>query len=253
MRHSRRILAVLVAVVAIFSVAAAVSASVSPTAIPVSRGVRIEPIGNPTWMPVDFHLFAAPIGTEASGFEEFFHETMPALLPPPNHTLIPWTGIFPGAPHAGPYDSELANGVSTNGYREHVRFLKREFKDGRGIMLVYMTVPYPGTTGSSPDSPSGPIIPHSLFPIHVEGVAKRNGRLFDPYLVNTDVPVLGSIGYPGYDGHSHFPMFIVTNLELHNLYGLKPVKANGSYLYVITMLDQSGNGWRIRTHFAVTP
>lgn len=253
MSQSRRILAVLVVVVAILSVTTAVSASVALTAMPVARGVSIEPIGDPTWIPVDFHLIAAPIGTEASGFEEFFHETMPALLPSPNHTLIPWTGIFPGAPHAGPYDTELAEGVSANGYREHVRFLKREFNDGMGVILVYMTVPYPGTTGSSPDSASGPIIPHSLFPIHVEGVARRNGRMFDPYLVNTDVPVLDDLGYPGYDGHSHFPMFIATNLELHNLFGLPPVKANGSYRYNIKMLDQSGNGWRIRAHFSVTP
>ena len=253
MPNTRRIVIVLLVVVSILGVTAAVSASVAPTAMPVTRGVRIEPIGDPPWMPVDFHLFAAPIGTEASGFEEFFHETMPALLPAPNHTLIPWTGIFPGAPHAGPYDTEFADSVSANGYREHVRFLKREFKDGMGVIKVYMTVPYTGVNGSSPDSPNGPVIHHALFPINVEGVARRNGRIFDPYLVNTDVPKLDDLGYPGYDGHSHFPMFITTNLELHNLYGLKPVKATGSYRYLITMLDQSGNGWRIRAHFTVTP
>ena len=252
MSNSKRIVVVLVVAVAILSLTAAVSASVDTATIPAARGVRIDPIGDPVWMPVDFHLFSAPIGTEASGFEEFFHETLPALLPEPNHVLIPWTGIFPGQAHSGPYDNELATGVDANGYRENVRFLKREFKDGMGVILVWMTIPYPGATGSSPDSSNGPVIPHRLFPIHVEGVARRNGRIFDPYLVNTDVPVLDDLGYPGYDGHSHFPMFITTNLELHDLYGLRPVKANGSYRYIMTMLDQDGNGWRIKAHFTVT-
>ncbi len=32
------------------------------------QGVHSTPIGDPTWAPVDFHLFSAPIGTAASGY-----------------------------------------------------------------------------------------------------------------------------------------------------------------------------------------
>lgn len=255
MRTTKMMLVILfiLATSVLTTVVSASNGDVPTRTIRVAHGVHIRPIGNPTWIPVDFHLFSAPIGTEASGFEEFFHETMPDLLPPPNHVLIPWTGIFPGAAHSGPYNTEFAAGVEANGFREGVRFRRSEFDEGMGVMIVWMTVPRPGVTGSSPDSAAGPIIPHSLFPIHVEGTATRNRVAFDPYLVATEIPTLDALGYPGYDGHSHFPMFVTTNLEVHNLYGLPPVKVNGSYVYWIRMTDQTGNGWRIRAHFTVTP
>jgi hypothetical protein len=47
-----------------------------------AQGVWSTPIGNPTWRPVDFHLFSAPIGTAETGYAEFL-ETALAILPSP--------------------------------------------------------------------------------------------------------------------------------------------------------------------------
>ena len=46
--------------------------------------VIVTPVGAPTFVLTDFHLFAAPIGTAASGYAEFF-QTAQAILPPPNY------------------------------------------------------------------------------------------------------------------------------------------------------------------------
>ena len=75
-----------------------------------SQHVQLRPIGTPTWRPVGFQLFSAPIGTADSGYVEF-GETMEALLPAPNHVPHPDLGVGPGAAHQPPYDDELAAGV----------------------------------------------------------------------------------------------------------------------------------------------
>ena len=144
---------------------------------PSTQGVKITPIGSPTWKPVDFHLFSAPVGTAESGYVEF-NETMQALLPPPNHVWIDGLGVGPGAAHQPPYTSELAAGVAAQGYHQGVQFSTSEFSNGMGVWVVWMNVPAPGGTGSSPDFDSGPIIPNSLFPIHQEGNDYHNGSVF---------------------------------------------------------------------------
>jgi hypothetical protein len=217
---------------------------------PASDGVRVTPIGNPTWSPVDFHLFSAPIGTGASGYEEFL-ETLLALLPPPNHVFHPDLGVGPGAPHAPPYDSELANSVANLGFREGTRFnLTEEFSNGAGVYLVWMNVPSPGTTGSSPDFASGAIIPNSLFPIHVTLRNLHSGKVFSG-VQEFLVPKLdGSLNPPfAVDGHSHFPVFIADNAD----FGPENEQRRGSYVYQITLIDQLGNGWRIEGHFVIAP
>lgn len=214
---------------------------------PPTQGVRITPIGNPTWKPVDFHMFSAPVGTAGTGYTEFF-ETMQALLPPPNHVFIESLGgVFPGAAHLPPYDQEMAAGVATQDYHEGVRFSQTEFSDGNGVWVAWMNVPHPGTTGSSPDYASGPIIPNGLFPIHVAGTSTHNGAYFSN-LGEFDVPALDTIGY-NVDGHSHFPFFYADNAD----FGPPDAKLRGSYAWLITMVDTTGNGWRIEAHFAVAP
>ena len=83
--------------------------------------VIVTPVGNPSYMPTDFHLFAAPIGTAATGYAEAAQTEM-ALLPPPDHVPYPVLGIGPGAPNAGPYDKEFATGVATNGFADATKF-----------------------------------------------------------------------------------------------------------------------------------
>ncbi len=216
---------------------------------PPAQGVRITPIGAPTWKPVDFHLFSAPLGTAESGYVEF-GQTMQALLPPPNHVPHPALGIGPGAPHQPPYDSEMADGVEDLGFHEGVRFDMSEFSNGQGIWLAWMNVPAPGVTGSSPDFASGPIIPNTIFPIHFYGTDAHNGKPFSVLGDSTVPPLDGSLTPPFYvDGHSHFPMFVADNAD----FGPSGAKLRGSYVWQITMIDRSGNGWHIEAHYAVAP
>src|ERR1700704_5711525 len=73
-------------------------------------GVTIRRLGNPAWVPVDFHVFSAPIGPAQSGYAEF-GQTEQVLLPPPHYAPNPGLGIGPGTPEPPPYDHDLADGV----------------------------------------------------------------------------------------------------------------------------------------------
>ncbi len=209
MKHSKVLRSALLLFVAVaIAMLPAVALAAGP---PPAQGVRLTPIGHPTWTPADFHLFAAPVGTAATGYAEF-GETALALLPEPNHVFNPDLLVGPGAPHMPPYTSELASGVVAQGFHQGVRFNTSEFSNGMGVFLVWMNVPAPDTTGSSPDFASGPIMPNSLFPIHVEGISTHNGQAFNPYVASFDVPALNTIGF-SVDGASHFPVFIADNAD----------------------------------------
>jgi hypothetical protein len=232
------------------AVAIALLLAITAATPPPAQGVKISPIGHPVWKPVDFHLFSAPIGTAQSGYAEFL-DTALAILPAPNHAFHPELGIGPGIPHPPPYNTEVAEGVAAEGFHEGIRFNPDEFSNGMGVWLVWMNVPAPGEKGSSPDFASGPIIPNSIFPIHVEADTFHNGRLFNDFLASFDAPALDQNLNPPFDvdGHSHFPIFIADNAD----FGPEGTKLNGSYLYRITMLDASGNGWKIEARFVVIP
>jgi|SoiMethySBSTD1v2_1073268.scaffolds.fasta_scaffold152348_1 hypothetical protein len=162
----------------------------------------------------------------------------------------PQLTIGPGTPHAPPYEAELARGVAALGFEEGRVFSASEFSGTNGIYFVWMTVPDPGTTGSSPDFASGPIIPNTLFPITITGVSTRNGKVFDAALANSSVSALDDPTLaPPFDveGHSHFPFFIADA----TIFGPGGVGPAGNYKYTITMEDQQGNGWMIHTHFVV--
>jgi len=212
-------------------------------------GIQVKPIGDPAWMPVDCQLFSAPIGTAATGYAEAF-ETIGRLLPPPNHVpRPPLLAIGPGAAHMPPYDSELSAGVESQNLHGGHAFAGSEFSDGTGVFLVCMVVPAPGTIGSSPDFASGPIIPNTSFPIQVVGVANQDGDLYDPFLTNFEVPPLTTAIDPTFDvdGHSHFPIFVVTNQD----FGPANSDLKGRYDYELTMTDAGGAGWTVRAHFVV--
>jgi hypothetical protein len=232
------------------ALALAVVLGMLPVSQAASGGVQLEPIGDPTWEPVDCHVFSAPIGTAETGYAEFL-ETAGRLLPPPNHVQgLPGLAIGPGTAHPPPYDSELEAGVDSLSFHEGHAFVRSEFSDGSGVVLVCMVVPDPGTTGSSPDFAAGPIIPNTIFPIHVEGVANRDGNPFDPFLTFFDVPPLTTAIDPSFnvEGHSHFPIFVATNQD----FGPSGEDLRGNYEYVLTMTDAAGNGWTVRAHFVIS-
>jgi hypothetical protein len=96
----------------------------------LAPSVRLTPIGHPTWKPVDFHVFTAPVGTAATEYAEFSATTL-ALLPPPNHESHPDLGVGPSTPHSPPDDAELANGVADLGFHEGSSSIQRNFPMAR--------------------------------------------------------------------------------------------------------------------------
>lgn len=215
------------------------------SADPASDGIKVTPIGNPTWKIVDIHLLSAPIGTKEDGYAGFT-QTVCTLLPEPYHNCG-----NPGAPHQPPYDQEFTNGIANLGFHEGNKFSVKEFSGGKGVYLVWMTVPGPGEIGPSPDFLSGPIIPNRLFPIQLRGISYyQDGTVFDQSLAYLDVPTLDQFNPPIYGvNHSHFPIFIADDAS----FGPEGANLNGSFFYRIDVKDATGNGWHIDAHFTLTP
>jgi hypothetical protein len=213
--------------------------------------ITFTQVGTPTWQAVDSHLFSAPIGTSATGFVEF-SRTLDALLPPPNHIRRPGAGISPGAPHPGPYDRELAEGIARLGFTEKMVFNVSEFSAPNGVYFATMFVPAPGAPiGSSPDFSSGPIIPNGLFPIRIEGDVFRNGALFERNAFGFSVPAPTALNPPiDVAGYSHFPYF-AAEADVFGPSGLSDFA--GAYEYRLTARDVSGNGYNISVQFSVVP
>jgi hypothetical protein len=212
--------------------------------------VKVKRIGHPAWTPVDLHVFSAPIGTAADGYAEFA-QTQGIILPPPHYQPNPCLGIGPGTPEPPPYNHDVAEGVEDAGYPQGHVFAAQQFSNGFGVYLVYMVVPSPTSpnVGSSPDFARGPIIPNSLFPIHVMGVTYRNSQSYDPALANFSVPALNNNPCPGFNvgGFSHFPIFLADNSD----FGPPGTELSGKYTYKVTMLDSAGAGWAISATFRV--
>src|SRR5262245_8606324 len=211
--------------------------------------VRVKPIGQPAWRLADLQLFTAPVGTAASGYAEF-GTTMVSILPPPNHQFCPELGgPGPGVPHPPPYTSEMSAGVTALGFPSGPRFRPEDFSNGNGVYCTWITVPNGGITGSSPDFSSGPIIPNTLFPIHVSGATYRNGQLSNPFLGTFDVPPLtAALSCPfNVDGPSHFPIFFADNMDFMPS-GTNPV---GAWEFRVQMTDSAGHGWDVSAHFVV--
>src|SRR5215467_1202691 len=137
--------------------------------------VQLKQIGQPIWKPVDFHVFSAAVGTSDDGYAEF-GQNQTNLLYPLRHKSCAELGIGPGDPHQPPYLREMEAGLDVMNFKDAIVFSVSDFTTPKGVWAVWMTVPNPGTTGSSPDFKSGPIIPNTLFPIHVEGQTFRNNQ-----------------------------------------------------------------------------
>jgi hypothetical protein len=227
--------------------AAAVLALPGPGARAQDTGtslVTLTRIGDPIWRPTDFHLFSARFEADFSGFRA----VRESLLPTPNHQPHPGLGIGPGSPHEPPYHTELAEGVAAQGYVDKTLFTAQEFAPPFGVLLAFMVVPDPGTTGSSPDFESGPIIPNDLFRFTGTLEYLRNGEnaFGGPFRISAVPPLDESLNPPfDVDGHSHFPYFAWANSD--------PLDPVGLWQYDLTMLDQQGNGYRIVTAFQVVP
>lgn len=210
--------------------------------------VQIKPIGHPIWKPVDFHVFTLAIGTADDGYAEFTQNEILLLYPLRHKWCNDLGGPGPGDPHQPPYIHEFEGNLDIVNITDSLVFRVPDFSPPNGVWAVWMTVPDPGTTGSSPDFKSGPIIPNTLFPIHVAGQTFRNNQLWNPYLGTFDVPPLtDQLSCPfNVDGHSHFPIYYADNSSFG-----PGGPITGHYEFRITMTDTTGNGWSIDVAFTV--
>lgn len=198
--------------------------------------VELEKVGNPAWGPVDFHNVAAP-------YHKAF-DAMQAILPPPNHSTHPQLGLSPGAPHAGPYDHEIAEGVAAQGLTDAWVLTKQEFTHGR--LVAWMMAPLDGAPlGRSPDSNLGPIIPNAVFPIHVQLQYAKDNVV--EAAASFDVPALDDHLNPPFfvDGHSHFPLYTNDAAAFYS----HPTP--GAHLISGTLIDAAGEGWRLKVPYTV--
>lgn len=199
--------------------------------------VTVTPVGTPAYQIVDTRLFAAPQGFDPN-FEPFT-ATIEQIFP--NHFPV-------RVPHAGPYDTELSEGLARAGFADRTAnplFDVSEFTAPSGVFFGLMRVPVPNAPiGSSPDFASGPIVPNAAFPLIVRGDVFRNGAIFDANaFVSTSNPVAG------FDGSSH-------NLNLFAENGsFVPAGTDltGDYEYRLTYRDVATGttGYNVSARFRV--
>ena len=167
-------------------------------------------MGTPTFQPVDFHLFAAPIGTAADGYTEF-NGTAQQVLPEPYYKLDPVVGLTPDQPHPGDdFTTDIQHGVQAAGFVDKTTFTPAEFSNGQGIFFMFMLVPAAGApVGSSSDYASGPIISNGEFPIS----QTFNTFYGDGTLADSSGTFAVDVIHPGLDGESHIPFFGADNFD----------------------------------------
>ena len=111
----------------IFNVSA-IATALSLSGQLLQAAVSITPFGDatfvaaPTWRPVDFHFYA-----EAIDPNTFFLQSLPLILPQPDHVQASDGSIQPGTPHAPPYDHEISDGLAAAGITSRTRFTTEEF------------------------------------------------------------------------------------------------------------------------------
>lgn len=196
-------------------------------------------IGSPAWEPVDFHQVAVDLGPYAPAYTLGMQSL---VLPSPDHVWNDALGIAPGAAHPPPYDDELEHNLAAVGLESRSMFSQAEFTWPNAILGIWMVVPSAGApTGSSPDFEQGPIIPHTICPIHADTELYIQGASNPVYAGSFDVVALDTIVPPIHvDGHSHFPVFTWVAYE-------QP----GHHFWKLTLLDQAGDGWEVKQRFVV--
>lgn len=212
------------------------AASVPSDAAPSGPLVQTR-VGSPTWEVGEVAIFSAPVGTSSSLAP--LEAELTRLFGPEHMTAGNGAVLVDGAPHGGPYETELgrrlAAGAVTPGHLFHVS----DWTAPQGLVFVALLVPGAGApTGSSSDAVSGPIIPASAYPLRSAGALFHDGALVDPAFD-------GSLGPPdGLDGRSHQFVIMVETTEF--IPG-----SPGEYRMRMEMRDATGAGWDVLATFDV--
>jgi hypothetical protein len=192
--------------------------------------VTLTQIGSPLWRPTDFQLFTAPADTD-----EDYNSTIDMLTP------LHGPGGTAYTPHAPPYDTEVSTNAAAAGFVNRTIFPREAITaNPNGIYLAFTLRPDPGTTGSSQDFASGPVIPNSLFPLSSRVELWLNDAL--AFVLHDRLVPLRPGDVP-FEGTSHrVPSQSVWNR------GADPL---GDYEFRWSQRDSQGHGWNIVVPFQV--
>jgi uncharacterized protein YjbI with pentapeptide repeats len=214
--------------------------------VPCSRSLANAPniqqtkIGSPIWKPVDFQLFSAP----ATPFDQEFGQVYNTLLP----YDFPLAPVY--TPHAPPYDTELSAGMIASGYVSQSVFTPSAITlNPNGVYFAFMFVPDPGTTGSSRDFASGPVISNSLFPLATNIDVWLDGVLVDRAPGADSITPVRPNDAP-FQGTSHLESLQVIWHPWDDDLTVGPI---GSYEIRASLRDVGGSGWDIVAPFQVVP
>jgi hypothetical protein len=214
----------------LLAVAALVAA---PTAQSLAQApaVTLTQVGSPIWRPVDFQMFTAPAEPE-----EAFDATIATIAPLDPIGVTSYT-----TPHGPPYDAELSINASAAGFVNRTVFTREDINaNPNGAFIVFMLVPDPGVIGSSRDFASGPVIPHSVFPLVGDIEVWKDGALsLDQGQGQADIRPTDE----PFDGASHRFGF--------SSYWNRGANSLGNYEFRWSLLDSQGNGWEIVAPFEV--
>ena len=205
--------------------------------------VELTEIGAPTWRPTGLQVFIAPAGTSEDDFA-LAGETIASVLS--SHEPHPM-GVWPSAePHGPPYDDEVAEGVTGQGFVDGSVFSAGHFTAPSGIFVMLMIVPDEGApTGSSADFSQGPILDPKMEPISFFRQWYRDG---DPLFAPDDgkhYPGIDELTPPTVgDGYSHIEVIGGINDEHFD-----PIP--GAYTHEIELLDVTDSGWLVVVHFNI--
>lgn len=198
----------------------------------------LEPIGAPTWAPRGFF--------QTSVRPRFGDEAMLNYLLAPNH-LFGGGLMFAGAAHPPPYDQEFADAMHESGCASVAAFDAEEFTDPSWWGLFFTLVPVEGAaTGSSADSPEGPILDDAVYPIEMTGALFDEDGVYDPLFESTLVG-MEALDEALLDGFSHQVLWLLTN-DSFGPAGSDPI---GRYSLELDLRDDLGNGWHVVSRFEV--
>lgn len=206
----------------------------------VAPVIELTRLTDPSWEIVDFHQRSAEFGEGYDLWSARTEET----LPPPRHIQHPDLGIGPGEAHEGPYDREFSDAWAQHGWSNDSVFTLAEATTPLAIFSMFMVVPSANApTGKTPDADAGPMIPHTLFPIHTAFEYLTDGTPVLGGVWDFDVPRLDMIN-PVYEveGHSHFPIYDARYLDIEPALG-------EVYETHIVMTDATGSGWDFKYGF----
>jgi hypothetical protein len=203
--------------------------------------ITMEKIGNPLWEPTDVHLFAGKVGMNPT-FNDYF-PTMNSVL----------KTTHPNAPHAGPYNHEIADGMALAGYHDADTYTLSQFQLPNAVYMAYGIVPSSGApTGRTRDFLSGPILPNASFPMSVKVFRAHQGTDYTDLDQWYDIPPWNVL--PRADGYSHLvPGFYSGTRWLFVPPAPNPFGHFGWWEWRLQLREPNGAGWNVNARFTAVP